>query len=122
MNSVPELSNDIVGSQQASPRLSPLPINVLAQLLPPSKLTPLNIPAAGKSTLVMTTMLFGFVGLTAMAPSDSLWCHWLASTFVGIPLPVGFPDAAAELVTSPTVARAATSAAVSVPLDIASLL
>ena len=72
MKSVPELSNDIVGSQQASPRLSPLPINVRLHVLPPSKLTPLNIPAAGKSTLVTITMLFGFVGLTAIVPSDSL--------------------------------------------------
>src|SRR5437879_1104627 len=118
MNKLPELSNAIVGSQQASPRLSPLPINVLRQLLPPSKLTPSNIPAAGKSTLVMITMLFGFVGLTAMAPSDSLWCDWLTSTFGGVPLPVGFPDAAAELVTNPTVARAVIRPAATVPLDI----
>ena len=45
-----------------------------------------------------------------------------AATTFEVAIPVGFPDAVAEFVTSPTVARAATSAAVSVPLDIASLL
>src|SRR2546428_9037564 len=106
-------------SRRAEQRLAPLPIRVRILVLPPSKLTPLNIPAAGKSTLVTITMLPGFVGLTAIVPSDSLCCHWLASTLVGIPAPVGFPDdATAELVTNPSVARAAISAAARVALDI----
>src|SRR5437588_12843177 len=83
MKRLPYLSNDRLGSQHASPRLSLSPINFLVQVAPPSKLTPSNNPAAGWSTFVPITMLFGLVGLTANVSSDSLPGRWLTSTFVG---------------------------------------
>src|SRR5436305_8851630 len=84
MKRLPYLSNDRLGSQHASPRLSSSPINFLVQVAPPSKLTPSNIPAAGWSTLVTITMFFGLVGLTATVSSDSLPGRRLMSTFAGI--------------------------------------
>src|SRR6266536_4588583 len=87
MNRLPYLSKERVGSQHASPRLSLSPTRLVFQVWPPSKETPRNIPAVRpaslRNTLVKTTMLFGFVGLTAMASSDSFRCRWLTSTFVG---------------------------------------
>src|SRR6266849_5210439 len=89
MNRLPYWSKDRLGSQQASPRLSLLPISFVDQVLPPSKLTPSNMPAFSPAslcpTLVTTTMFLGFVGLTAIASSDSLRCRWLTSTLVGVP-------------------------------------
>src|ERR1043166_6637270 len=41
--------------------------------------------------LVTTTMLLGFVGLIAIASSDSLRGRWLTSTFVGTPLAAAAP-------------------------------
>src|SRR6266516_6171896 len=84
MKRLPYLSNDKLGSQHASPRLSLSPISFLVQVAPPSKLTPSNSPAAGCSTFVTITMLFGLVGLTATVSSDSFPGRWLTSTFVGI--------------------------------------
>src|SRR6266568_5915526 len=84
MKRLPYLSNDKLGSQHASPRLSLSPISFLVQVAPPSKLTPSNNPAAGWSTFVTITMLFGLVGLTATVSSDSLPGRWLTSTFVGV--------------------------------------
>src|SRR5262249_48326216 len=86
-----------LGSQHASPRLSLSPISFVVHVFPPSKLTPSSIPAAGKSTFETSTMLFGFVGLTAIASSDSFVCRWLMSTFVGIDGAAGrcaWPEAA----------------------------
>src|SRR5438105_8575850 len=54
------------------------------QVEPPSKLTAANMPAAGTTTLVTMTILFGLVGLTAIASSDSLLESWLTSTFLGV--------------------------------------
>src|SRR5438477_1372164 len=54
------------------------------QVEPPSKLTAANMPAAGTTTLVTMTILFGLVGLTAIASSDSLLESWLTSTFFGV--------------------------------------
>src|SRR5262249_26099878 len=48
-------------------------------------------------TFETSTMLFGFVGLTAIASSDSFVCRWLMSTFVGIDGAAGrcaWPEAA----------------------------
>src|SRR5216684_2533703 len=84
MKRLPYLSNDRLGSQQASNRLSLSPISFVVQVLPPSMLTPSNSPAAGWSTFVTITMLFGLVGLTATVSSDSLPDRWLTSTFVGL--------------------------------------
>src|SRR6266566_9391320 len=84
MKRLPYLSNDRLGSQHASPRLSLSPISFLVQVLPPSKLTPSNSPAAGWSTFVTITMFFGLVGLTATVSSDSLVARRLTSMFAGI--------------------------------------
>src|SRR2546421_3704803 len=89
MNRLPNWSKDRLGSQQASPRLSLLPISFVDHVRPPSKLTPSNMPAVSPAslcpTLVTMTMFFGFVGLTAMDSSDSLRCRWLTSTLLGVP-------------------------------------
>src|ERR1051325_11826804 len=92
MKRLPNSSNDSVGSQHASPSASPAvpsPINVLVHVEPPSKLTALNMPAVSPASrwpmLVTMTMLLGFVGLIAIASSDSFKWRWLTSTFVGIP-------------------------------------
>src|SRR5207245_11192954 len=88
MNRLPYRSKDRLGSQQASPRLSLSPISFVDQVLPPSKLTPSNMPAVSQAslwpTLVTRTMFLGFVGLTAIAYSNSLKCRWLTSTLVGV--------------------------------------
>src|SRR5260370_26946637 len=82
-------SNDGLAPQQASPAgsLPPRPIGFVAQVLPPSKLTPSNIPAVSPAsawpTLVTITMLLGLAGLTAIASSDSFRCRWLTSTLAG---------------------------------------
>src|SRR5712691_3271744 len=93
MKRLPYLSNERLGSQQASPRLSLFPISFVVQVWPPSKLTPSSIPAAGKSTFETMTMLLGLVGLTAMVSSDSFVWRWLMSTFGGTgargPAPAG---------------------------------
>src|SRR6266699_5575445 len=107
MNRLPYWSKDRLGSQQASPRLSLLPINFVDQVLPPSKLTPSNMPAVSPAslwpTLVTTTMFLGFVGLTAIASSDSFRCRWLTSTLVGVARTV----AVAVAVATGTMAKAA---------------
>src|SRR5260370_40188677 len=69
----PNSSKDKLGSQHAAPRLSLFAMILLAQVMPPSKLTAANIPAAGTTTLVTITILLGLVGLTAMASSDSVF-------------------------------------------------
>src|SRR5712691_1116064 len=85
MNKFPWLSKDRLGSQHPSPSgsLPPRAISFLAHVLPPSKLTPSNIPAVSPAsawpTLVTVTMLLGLVGLTAIASSDSFRCRWLTS-------------------------------------------
>ena len=80
-------------------------------MAPPSKLTPSNIPAVIPAstwpTLVTVTMLSGFVGLTAMASSDSFRCRWLTSTLVGVVLaaiadPAGISSAAVTAATAKT--------------------
>src|SRR6266849_805833 len=105
MNRLPYSSKDRLGSQQASPRLSLMTISLVDQVLPPSKLTPSNMPAVSPAslwpTLVTTTMFLGFVGLTAIASSDSFRCRWLTSTLVGVARTV------AVAVATRTMARAA---------------
>src|SRR5215831_1670055 len=94
MNRLPYWSKDRLGSQQPSPSGSPAPraISFVVHVLPPSKLTPSNIPAASPAspwpTLVTVTMFSGLVGLTAMVSSDSLKCRWLMSTLTGVAAPV----------------------------------
>src|SRR5436190_4136403 len=103
MKRLPYLSNDKLGSQHASPRLSLSPISFLLQVAPPSKLTPSNIPAAGWSTFVTITMLFGLVGLTATVSSDSLPGRRLTSMFFGVGLSCNCllaPAAPSEVATS----------------------
>src|SRR3989441_1822144 len=87
----PYLSNERLGSQHASPRLSLFPMSFVVHVCPPSKLTPSSIPAAGKSTFETMTMFWGFVGLTAMASSDSFVCRWLMSMFGGVAGATGLP-------------------------------
>src|SRR6266550_7308365 len=91
MKRLPKLSNERLGSQQASPRLSLLPMRFVVHVCPPSKLTPSSIPAAGKSTFETMTMFCGLVGLTAMASSDSFVCRWLMSMFGGVAGATGLP-------------------------------
>src|SRR5229473_2063437 len=81
---LPNSSKDKLGSQQAAPRLSLFAMILEAQVEPASKLTAANIPAAGTTTLVTITILFGLVGLTAIVSSDSLLESWLTSMFVGV--------------------------------------
>src|SRR6266478_1247246 len=81
---LPNSSKDKLGSQHAAPRLSLFAMILVAQVAPPSRLTAANIPAAGTTTLVTITMLFGLVGLTAIVSSDSLLESWLTSMFVGV--------------------------------------
>src|SRR6266852_1205567 len=57
---------------------------LVAQVEPPSTLTAANMPAAGTTTLVTITILFGLVGLTAIVSSDSLLESWLTSMFLGV--------------------------------------
>src|SRR5258708_38036712 len=83
MNKSPYLSKDRLGSQHPSPSgsLPPRAISFVSHVLPPSKLTPSNIPADSPAspwpTLVTVTMLSGLAGLTAIASSDSFRCRWL---------------------------------------------
>ena len=57
---------------------------LVVQVEPPSTLTAANIPAAGTTTLVTITILFGLVGLTAIVSSDSLLESRLTSMFAGV--------------------------------------
>src|SRR6266480_1479665 len=66
-------------------------MSFLVHVCPPSKLTPSSIPAAGKSTFETMTMFWGFVGLTAMASSDSFVCRWVMSMFGGVAGATGLP-------------------------------
>src|SRR5260370_4419854 len=97
MNRFPYRSNDRLGSQQPSPSGSPAPraISFVDHDLPPSKLTPSNIPAVSPAspwpTLVTVTMLRGLVGLTAIVSSDSFKCRWLISTLAGVTAPTPAP-------------------------------
>src|SRR5919109_381655 len=90
MNRFPYRSNDRLGSQQPPPSgsLPPRATSFLVHVLPPSKLTPSNIPAVSPAspwpTLVTVTMLSGLTGLTAIASSDSFRCRWLTSTLTGV--------------------------------------
>src|SRR6266567_1169704 len=90
MNRFPYRSKDRLASQQASPSgsLPPRPISFVVHVLPPSKLTPSNIPAVSPAspwpTLVTVTMLSGLVGLTAIVSSDSFRCRWLTSTLASV--------------------------------------
>src|SRR5438105_804475 len=80
---------------------------LVAQLEPPSRLTAANIPAAGTTTLVTITILFGLVGLTAIVSSDSLLESWLTSMFAGV---VGGPASSGNtmrLAASPSKTEAA---------------
>src|SRR5712691_5322465 len=101
MNRLPYWSKDRLESQQASPRLSELPISFVDQVLQPSNM-PAFSPASLCPILVTTTMFLGFVGLTAIDSSDSLRCRWLTSTLVGVPRTV------AVAVATGTAAKAAT--------------
>src|SRR5229473_3210078 len=83
-NRLPNSSKDKLGSQHAAPRLSLFPMILLVQVEPPSKLTAANMPAAGTTTLLTITILFGLVGLTAIVSSDSLLESWLTSMFLGV--------------------------------------
>src|SRR5256886_17001534 len=71
---------------------------LVAQLEPPSTLTATNIPAAGTTTLVTITILFGFVGLTAIVSSDSLLESRLRSMFAGV---VGGPASSGKAMKLP---------------------
>src|SRR5215472_16433295 len=108
MNRFPYWSKDRLGSQQASPSGSPAPraISLVVHVLPPSKLTPSNIPAASPAsrwpTLVTVTMLSGLVGLTAMASSDALKCRWLMSALAGAAASAVGPAASAAPATIAT--------------------
>src|SRR5260370_12985708 len=90
MNKFPYLSKDRLGSQHPSPSgsLPPRAISFVCHVLPPSKLTPSNIPADSPAspwpTLVTVTMLSGLAGLTAIASSDSFRCRWLMSILAGV--------------------------------------
>src|SRR5215469_1215177 len=112
MNRFPYWSNDRLGSQQASPSGSPAPraISLVVHVLPPSKLTPSNIPAASPAspwpTLVTVTMLSGLAGLTAIASSDSFRCRWLISMLAGVAV-----AARGVVRAAPSAAGAAASAA-----------
>src|SRR2546421_6146377 len=104
---LPNSSKDKLGSQHAAPRLSLFPMILVAQLEPPSRLTAANIPAAGTTTLVTITILFGLVGLTAIVSSDSLLESWLTSMFAGV---VGGPASSGNtmrLAASPSKTEAA---------------
>src|SRR2546429_336135 len=89
MKRFPYWSNERLGAQHESPSTSsaPSPTSRFVQVVPPSKLTARNIPAVSPAsawpTFVRTTTLFGFVGLTAIASSDSFPARWLTSTLVG---------------------------------------
>src|SRR6266513_6369886 len=115
MNRFPCWSKDRLGSQQASPSGSPAPraISLVVHVLPPSKLTPSNIPAASPAspwpTLVTVTMLSGLAGLTAIASSDSLKCRWLMSTLTGAAAPVWAAASAVGPVASAAPATIATA-------------
>src|SRR5438046_9233123 len=78
---LPNSSKDKLGSQHAAPRLSLFPMILVVQVAPPSTLTAANIPAAGTTTVVTLTILFGFVGLTAIVSSDSVLEGRLTSLF-----------------------------------------
>src|SRR5207302_3768845 len=107
---LPNSSNDKLGSQHAAPRLSLLPMILVAQVEPPSKLTAANMPAAGTTTLVTITILLGLSGLTAMASSDSLVERWLTSMFAGV---VGGPASSgktARVAVSPNTTKEAMTA------------
>src|SRR5215470_14266254 len=117
MNKFPYLSKDRLGSQHPSPSGSPVPraISFVAHVLPPSKLTPSNIPAVSPAspwpTLVTVTMLSGLAGLTAIVSSDSFRCRWLMSTLTGVAVPVSpAADAvgAAAAITPATIATTIT--------------
>src|SRR5260370_41462304 len=100
MNKFPYLSKDRLGSQHPSPSgsLPPRAISFVCHVLPPSKLTPSNIPADSPAspwpTLVTVTMLSGLAGLTAIASSDSFRCRWLVSILAGGAAPAPAPPPA----------------------------
>src|SRR5260370_14641461 len=118
MNRFPYRSNDRLGSQQPSPSGSPAPraISFVDHVLPPSKLTPSNIPAVRPAsawpTLVTVTMLSGLVGLTAIVSSDSFRCRWLISTLAGVVTATCDPVRAAASVVGVAASAAAISTAI----------
>src|SRR5262245_51853258 len=94
---LPYWSNARLGSQHVSPRrsgpppmASPVPLIFRVHVCPPSKVMPSKRPEKPSPTFVTTTMLFGFVGLTALASSASSPTRWVTSTSGGIaPPPTG---------------------------------
>src|SRR5882757_1221802 len=102
---LPNSSKDKLGSQHAAPRLSLFAMILAAQVEPPSRLTAANIPAAGTTTLVTITILFGLVGLTAIASSDSLLESWLTSMFVGVAGGAACSGKAARLTANPSTTK-----------------
>jgi hypothetical protein len=56
----------------------------LVQVAPPSNDTPSNSPLGMSGSVAMATMLFGLVGLTAMASSASFPGFLLISMFAGM--------------------------------------
>src|SRR5712672_1424101 len=99
---LPNSSKDKLGSQHAAPRLSLFAMILVAQVAPPSRLTAANIPAAGTTTLVTITILFGLVGLTAIVSSDSLLESWLTSMFVGVAGEAACSGKATKLTANPS--------------------
>src|ERR671934_1983906 len=85
MKRLPNSSNDRLGSQHESPK-TPLPLPTIRRLhvVPPSKETARNMPFTPSAIFENMTMLFGLVGLTPIATSDSLPLRWLTSTFCGM--------------------------------------
>src|SRR5882762_9815395 len=79
---------------------------LVAQVEPPSRLTAANIPAAGTTTLVTITILFGLVGLTAIVSSDSLLESWLTSMFVGVTAEPARTGKTRRVVANPTTREA----------------
>src|SRR6266481_1508 len=104
---LPNSSKDKLGSQHAAPRLSLFAMILVAQVAPPSRLTAANIPAAGTTTLVTITILFGLVGLTAIVSSDSLLESRLTSMFAGVVCGPASSGKAMKLTVNPSTTKGA---------------
>src|SRR5437867_6905188 len=92
---LPVASNERLGSQHATPRLSPFPMMLVVHVAPPSLLTPSNIPTGGLAILDTITMFRGSFGFTAMVVSDSFPERRLTSTLGAATWLVGFGAAEA---------------------------
>src|SRR5712692_10762141 len=115
MKRFPYWSNERLASQQALFSGSSGPVAMtrrIGQVVPPSKLTASNNPAARGAIFVSITMLRGSVGLTATVSSDSLLGRWLALTFVGVAAATAFtePPVPAEPTPSKAIPKADTQA------------